>query len=183
MARVLAGRGNALGLVHVVSAMESCPTCKPWLDKSDGRTFLRGDAGNWLQFYCNSPSALACSFKHEGIEFVPEDNAFQRIADLPRAQAQADAVSPDRLHRRLTRYALWLCPVADVFAQDDGHLSIHQIEYSTDRMFCSEQIFVPLYDAISHQAVLAADAPRVAGFHASTHGYDDPFHPFFSRSV
>lgn len=31
-------------------------------------------------------------------------------------------------------------------------------------MFRSEQILVPLYDAISRQAVLAADAPRVAGF-------------------
>jgi DNA-binding transcriptional ArsR family regulator len=31
-------------------------------------------------------------------------------------------------------------------------------------MFRSEHILVPLYDAISRQAVLAADAPRVAGF-------------------
>ena len=37
-------------------------------------------------------------------------------------------------------------------------------EYSTDLMFRSELISVPLYDAISRQAVLAADAPRVAGF-------------------
>ena len=45
-----------------------------------------------------------------------------------------------------------------------GHWSIRQAEYSTDLMFRSEQILVPLYDAISRQAVLAADAPRVAGF-------------------
>jgi DNA-binding transcriptional ArsR family regulator len=31
-------------------------------------------------------------------------------------------------------------------------------------MFRTEQILVPLYDAISRQAVLAADADRVAGF-------------------
>ena len=31
-------------------------------------------------------------------------------------------------------------------------------------MFRSAHILVPLYDAISRQAVLAADAPRVAGF-------------------
>jgi hypothetical protein len=85
-------------------------------------------------------------------------------ADLPRAQALADAFNPEQLHRRLTRYAHWLCPVADVAAQDDWHWSIRQAEYSTDLMFRSEHLLVPLYDAMSRQAVLAADAPRVAGF-------------------
>lgn len=190
VARVLAERGNAPGLVHVISAMESCPSFKPWLDKSNGHVFLRGDTGKclhyyfyfvdedfglcylrvptWapfgLQFYCNGHSALARSLRREGIEFVQEDNAFLRVADLTRAQALADAFNPERLRRRLTRYAHWLCPVADVFAQDDWHWSIRQAEYSTDLMFRSEHILVPLYDAISRQAVLAADAPRVAGF-------------------
>jgi len=41
VSRVLAARGNAPGLVHVISAMESCPSYKPWLDKSNGHTFLR----------------------------------------------------------------------------------------------------------------------------------------------
>jgi DNA-binding MarR family transcriptional regulator len=190
VARVLAQRGNAPGLVHVVSAMESCPSYKPWLDKSNGHIFLRGDTGKclhyyfyfideefglcylrvptWapfgLQFYCNGHSVLACALKREGIEFVQEDNAFLRIADLARAQALADAINPEQLHQRLTRYARWLCPVADVFAQEDWHWSIRQAEYSTDLMFRSEQTLVPLFDAISRQAVLAADAPRVSGF-------------------
>ena len=146
VARVLAARGDAPGLVHVISAMEGCPSYTPWLDKSNGH------------------SALARSLRREGIEFVQEDNAFLRVADLARAQALADAFNPERLHRRLKRYAHWLCPVADVFAQDDWHWSIRQAEYSTDLMFRSEHILVPLYDAISRQAVLAADAPRVAGF-------------------
>ena len=103
-----------------------------------------------------------CSAK--GVEFVQEDNAFVRIADMQRAQALANAFSPDVLHQRLKRYAHWLCPVADVFAQDDWHWSIRQAEYSTDLMFRSRDILVPLYDALSRQAVLAADAPRVAGF-------------------
>jgi len=59
------------------------------------------------------------------------------------------------MHRRLKRYAHWLCPVADVFAQDDWHWSIRQAEYSTDLMFRSQDILAPLYDAISRQAVLA----------------------------
>ena len=190
VARVLAARGDAPGLVHVISAMESCPSYKPWLDKSNGHVFLRPDQGKclhyyfyfideefglcylrvptWapfgLQFYCNGHNALARSLKRAGIEFVQEDNAFLRIAELERAQALADSLNPDKLHRRLTRYAHWLCPVADVFAQDDWHWSIRQAEYSTDLMFRSREILTPLYDAISGQAVLAADAPRVAGF-------------------
>ena len=107
---------------------------------------------------------LAIALKREGIEFVQEDNAFVRVADLVRAQALADSFNPERLHRRLTRYAHWLCPVADVFGQDDWHWSIRQAEYSTDLMFRSREILTPLYDTVSRQAVLAADAPRVAGF-------------------
>ena len=190
VSRVLALRGDAPGLVHVISAMESCPSYKPWLDKSNGHVFLRGDTGKclhyyfyfideefglcylrvptWapfgLQFYCNGHSALAIALKREGIDFVQEDNAFLRVADLKRAQALADSFNPEKLHHRLTRYAHWLCPVADVFGQDDWHWSIRQAEYSTDLMFRSRDILVPLYDAISRQAVLAADAPRVAGF-------------------
>ncbi|MGH8830523.1 MAG: hypothetical protein ACREXV_05455, partial [Polaromonas sp.] len=40
-----------------------------------------------------------------GIDFVQADNAFLRIDNLPRAQALADALSPDMLHKRLDVYA------------------------------------------------------------------------------
>ena len=55
------------------------------------------------------------------------------------------------------------CPVLDVFGQA-YHWSLMQVEYSTDLMFRSDQILVPLYDAISRQAVLAVKAERVSGF-------------------
>lgn len=187
--RVLASRGEAPGLVHVLSAMEACPSYRPWHDKNSGKTYLRGDTGKclhyyfyfiddalglcylrvptWapfgLQFYCNGHSALAQSLKREGIDFAQADNAFLRIDDLPRAQALADALSPDVLHQRLDVYAQWLCPVLDVFGQS-YHWSIRQIEYSTDLMFKSADILTPLYDSLSRQSVLAADAPRVASF-------------------
>ncbi len=48
VARVLAERGDAPGLVHVISAMESCPSYKPWLDKSNGHIYLRPDMGKGL---------------------------------------------------------------------------------------------------------------------------------------
>lgn len=187
--RVLLRRGDAPGLVHVISAMEACPSYRPWHDKATGKTYLRGDTGKclhyyfyfideelglcylrvptWapfgLQFYCNGHSALAQSLKREGIDFAQADNAFLRIDDLPRAQALADALSPDVLHKRLDIYAQWLCPVLEVFGQS-YHWSIRQIEYSTDLMFKSAEILTPLYDSLSRQAVLGADAPRVASF-------------------
>jgi DNA-binding transcriptional ArsR family regulator len=190
VARVLAERGDTPGLVHVISAMEGCSSYKPWHDKATGRTALKPDSGKclhyyfyfidevlglcylrvptWapfgLQFYCNGHSVLARALTHEGIDFMQQDNAFLRIDDLPRAQALADAFSPDVLHQRLKRYAHWLCPVADVFGQDDWHWSIRQAEYSTDLLFRSSHTLAPLYDALSRQAVLAADAPRVASF-------------------
>lgn len=187
--RVLATRGDAPGLVHVISAMEACPSYRPWHDKASGKTYLRGDSGKCLhyyfyfvdeelglcylrvptwapfgwQFYCNGHSVLAQSLKREGIGFAQADNAFVRIDDLARAQALADALSPDVLHRRLDIYAQWLCPVLDVFGQS-YHWSIRQVEYSSDLLFKSAGILSPLYDCLSRQAVLAADAPRVASF-------------------
>ena len=44
------------------------------------------------------------------------------------------------------------------------HWSIRQIEYSTDLMFKSAQVLTPLYDCLSRQSVLAADAPKVTSF-------------------
>ncbi len=189
VARVLQVRGDAPGLVHVISAMEGCPSYKPWHDKASGKTFLRAEQGKclhyyfyfideefglcylrvptWapfgLQFYCNGHSALARALKREGIDFAQQDNAFLRVDNLARAQALADRFNPDALHRRLDRYAQWLCPVLDGFAQT-YHWSLRQVEYSTDLMFRSEHILVPLYDQLSRQAVLSADAERVAGF-------------------
>src|ERR1700674_5573536 len=174
---------------HVISAMEACPSYKPWHDKSSGKTYLRPETGKclhyyfyfiddelglcylrvptWapfgLQFYCNGHGAVARALKREGIGFVQADNAFLRIADVDRAQAIADALSPDMLHERLDRYAQWLCPVLDVFGQT-YHWSLRQAEYSTDLMFRSQQTLVPLYDVLSRQAVLAAHAGKVAGF-------------------
>ena len=110
VARVLAARGDAPGLVHVLSAMEACPSYKPWHNKTSGKTYLRPDQGKclhyyfyfideelglcylrvptWapfgLQFYCNGHSALGVALKREGIEYAQADNAFLRISDLAR---------------------------------------------------------------------------------------------------
>ena len=189
VAHVLATRGDAPGLVQVISAMEACPTYVPWHDKRTGKTYVKATQGKclhysfyviddeWgrcylrvptgapfsLQFYGKGHSALARALTREGIEPLPQDNAFLRMADGGRAQELADAFSPDRLHRRRDHYAQPFCPVLDVLGQVD-HWSLRQVEYSTDRMFRREEMRGPLYDAISRQAVRAANAERVSGF-------------------
>jgi hypothetical protein len=189
VAKVLAARGDAPGLVHVISAMETCATYRSWHDKGSGRTFLRPDTTKclhyyfyWmdrelgliyvrvptycpfrLQVYCNGHSWLARRLTREGIDFATADNAFVRIADFARAQALADGLNPDLLHRHLDRYARLCCPVLDVFGQT-YHWSIMQIEYSTDLLFKTEQVLSPLYAQLAREAVLSVKAEQVSTF-------------------
>ena len=189
VAKVLAARGEHPGLVHVISAMEACESYKPWHDKGSGKTFLKPDSGKclhyyfyfidealglcylrvptWcpfrLQFYCNGHSWLARKLATAGIDFTLADNAFVQASELERAQALADSLTPDELHRQLDRYAASLCPVGEVFGQR-YHWSLMQVEYSTDLIFRSEATLKPLYEQLSRQAVLAVKAEQVASF-------------------
>ena len=189
VAKVLAVRGEAPGLVHVISAMETCATYQPWHDKTSGRTFLRPDTTKclhyyfyWmdaelglihirvptycpfrLQVYFNGHSWLAARLRREGIDFATADNAFIRIADFARAQTLADTFNPELLHRHLDRYARLCCPVLDVFEQH-YHWSIMQAEYSTDLVFKSELVLRALYEQLSREAVLAVKAEQIATF-------------------
>ena len=70
-----------------------------------------------LQFYCNGHSWLARKLTAKGIGHSMADNAFVRIDDWALAQALADTLSPDQLHRTLDRYAKLYCSVSDVFGQ------------------------------------------------------------------
>lgn len=189
VAAVIKTRFDPPGLVHILSAMESCVSYKPWHDKTSGRTYLRGDSGKclhyyfyfidaelglcflrvptWapfrLQFYCNGHSWLARQLSKEGIAFATADNAFLRIENMPRAQEIADSFKPDGLHRALDRYAALCCPVLELF--DHGyHWSLMQTEYSTDLMFKSETTLKPLYEQLSRNAVLLVKAPQVMSF-------------------
>ena len=107
IAKVLTKRGDHPGLVHIISAMEACPTYRPWHSKQTHRTLLRPATGKclhyyfyfidaelgliylrvptWcpfrLQFYCNGHSWLARQLTAAGIGFVLADNAFLRIDD------------------------------------------------------------------------------------------------------
>lgn len=189
VAKVLAQRGDHPGLVHIISAMEACDSYKPWHDKRTGKTFLKPDSGKclhyyfyfidrklglcylrvptWcpfrLQFYCNGHGWLARQLDTAGIDFTLADNAFIRIEDFAAAQALADNLKPDLLHRRLDDYVKRCCPVAEVFEQP-YHWSLMQAEYSTDLVFRSEMTLEPLYTELSRQAVLAVKADQVTTF-------------------
>ena len=189
VAEVLAARGDHPGLVHVISAMEACPTYKPWHSKETHRTFLRPATGKclhyyfyfidaelgliylrvptWcpfrLQFYCNGHSWLARQLTAAGIGFELADNAFVRIDDWQRAQTLADHLSPATLHEVLDRYAEQCCPVFDVLAPS-YHWSLMQVEYATDLVFRSQVVLKPLYEQLSRQAILTVKAEHVATF-------------------
>src|ERR1700746_3304028 len=189
VAKVLAARGSHPGLVHVISAMEACDTYKPWHDKHTHRTFLRPDTGKclhyyfyfmdaelgliylrvptWcpslLQFYANGHSWLSRQLTAAGVGFTLADNAFLRIDDWERAQALANTLSPDHLHRILDPYAQEGCPVLDLFAQS-YHWSFMQVEYATDLVFRTPAILKPLYEQLSRQAILTVKAEHVATF-------------------
>jgi hypothetical protein len=187
--QILAQRGAHPGLVHIFSALEPCLSFKPWHDKKTGRTFLKPDDGKcihyyfyfideelglcylrvptWapfrLQFYFNGHNALAVKLAREGIAYQLVDNAFIDIADFPRAQALADQIQVEKLHRRLDRLARRFCPVLRHFPSG-VHWSIHQAENATDIVFKRQDDLKPLYEALVRTAIHAVKAEDVATF-------------------
>ena len=55
---VLEQRGRHPGLVHILSAMEACPSYEPWHDKATGKTFLRYVEGTLNIVQCPCPSKM-----------------------------------------------------------------------------------------------------------------------------
>lgn len=184
---IVARRGDHAGLVHIFSAMEPCPSYKPWHDKKTGTTSLRPTEAKclhyyfyfidpelglcylrvptWapfrLQFYFNGHNLLASRLRQAGIDCALSDNAFVHIADFERAQQLAE-VRVDRLHRLLDRLARQYCPVV---AQFGGyHWSLMQVEYATDILWQRPADLAPLYDTLVRTAVHAVRAEDVATF-------------------
>jgi hypothetical protein len=186
---VLKKRGAHEGLVCIFSAMEACPSYKPWHDKPSGRTFLKGDTGKclhyyfyfidrdlglcyvrvptWapfrLQVYFNGHGALEAALRKRQIEAQMLDNGFVQVADWPAAQRLAETLKPQWLHRKLDRYARRFCPPVALF--DSGyHWSLMQVEYATDIVFRRQQELAPIYESLVRTAVHAVKADNVATF-------------------
>jgi hypothetical protein len=187
--RVLQQRGNHPGLVHILSAMESCSRYQPWCNKATGEVSVKRREGKclhyyfyfmdpefglvhlrvptWapfrLQFCCNGHSWLAHQLSAAGIGYRMEDNAFARIDDWGRAQQLADSLVATDLHHVLDEYAALCCPVADVFNQT-YHWSLMEVEYATDLAFRSSGFLKPVYEQLVRQTVLTVKAEQIATF-------------------
>jgi hypothetical protein len=186
---IIAQRGDHPGLVHIFSAMEPCPSFRPWHDKASAKTMLKSTEAKclhyyfyfihpelglcylrvptWapfrLQFYFNGHNLLALKLKEAGIAYTLLDNAFASIADFPRAQAMADSLDIRRLHRYLDQIAAGYCPVTGHFPSG-YHWSLMQVEYATDVVFRRQSDFQPLYQAITHTAIHAVKPEHVSTF-------------------
>lgn len=210
IAEVLRQRGNHPGLVHILSAMESCPTYKPWHDKSSGRTFLKGDLSKCLhyyfyfideelgllfvrvptwcpfrvQFYFNGHNLLAAKLAAQNINYQLLDNVFIEIDDLQKAQALADDLDIPRLHQKLDDYARRCCPVIESL-ELTYHWSLMQTEYSTDIIFKRQTDLAALYDSLVRTAVHTVKPDHIATFlgRKLTNKYQDEMGNRFSTRL
>ena len=186
---ILATRGTHSGLVHIFSAMETCPAFTPHYDKETGTTRLHHKTTKclhyyfyfidavfglcylrvptWapfrLQFYCNGHAWLANQLAAEGIPYTPLDNTFRCIADCARAQELADAFPVEALHRALDALAQRYCPVIR-HVPDGYHWSLLQVEYATDLIFKRAEDLGPLYETLIRTAIHTVKPDQVAMF-------------------
>ena len=186
---ILVERGDHPGLVHIFSAMEACPSFRPWHDKRSHHTFLKPTQGKclhyyfyfidevfglcyvrvptWapfrLQVYFNGHHWLARRLDKAGIAYEMADNAFLAIDDFARAQKLANSLDAKQLHRRLNRWAKQFAPIQRLF-RAGYHWSFMQAEYATDVVFHRQADFQPLYETIVRNAVHTVKAEHVATF-------------------
>jgi hypothetical protein len=186
---VIAQRGDHPGIVHILSAMESCTAFKPWHDKQTHKTFFKYDSGRclhyyiyfidkdfglcylriptWapyrLQFYFNGHNWLARQLDKKGIAYEQVENAFIRIDDFEKAQKLADKFSVTRLHKFLRRCARRFCPVISRF-RSGVHWSIMQAEYATDVIFKDHESLAPIYEELVRTLAHAVKPDNIAMF-------------------
>jgi len=182
-------KGNAPGVVHILSALELCPSYQPWHDKKTGKTYLKPDTGKclhyyfyfndeklgygfvrvstWcpfrLQVYVNGHSILARKLQEAGIKYTMLDNAFDSIGDIGKAQQLADEISPGELMEKLNELAWKYCPV---YKQLDlrYHWFIKQAEYATDIVFKKQNLLQQIYSELIATAIHTVQPDNIATF-------------------
>lgn len=189
--QILRERGEQPGLVHIFSAMESCPAYRPWHDKRSGKTYVKGTSSKclhyyiyfideylglcylrvptWapfrLQFYFNGHNWLASQLRQKKIGFELQDNAFLQIDDFEIANQLAAQLDIKQLHAKLDLFARQYCPVIHELNLR-YNWSIMQAEYATDLVFKRQstlQAFYPLLLEILIQAVKPVDIATFLG--------------------
>ena len=187
--KVLKKRGNHPGLVHIFSAMEACPSYKPWHNKKTHHTYLKPSQSKclhyyfyfideklglcyvrvptWcpfrLQIYFNGHGWLDSELRKRNIDYQLIDNVFTSIDNFPKAQKISDQLKVDMIHSALDRFADQYCPVIRKFNLR-YHWSIMQAEFATDVVFKRQQDLKAVYDQLTRTAIHVVKPENVATF-------------------
>lgn len=186
---ILKQRGEQPGLVHIFSAMESCPSYQPWHDKNTGKTYLKATTSKclhyyfyfidaelglcflrvptWcpftLEFYFNGHAHLAARLKERGIAFEQRDNAFVNMADFEAANQLAQDLNVEHLHAKLDELARQYCPAATTL-QHQYYWSIRQAEYATDVVFKRPAVLQAIFSALIYVLAVCVQPDDIATF-------------------
>lgn len=186
---ILDKRGPGPGLVHILSAMETCQAYKPWHDKSNGRNYVQATTGKclhyyfyfideelglcylrvptWcpfrLQFYCNGHNWLAHQLDQDGVGYQLADNAFIDIADFDRANERAATFAVEQLQQKLDEFAQRYCPVVGEL-QLIYTWSLTQVEYATDIVFNDQTTLQSAYPLLVERLIQAVKPADIATF-------------------
>jgi len=189
IAAIIEGRGEAEGPVHIFSALEVNKTYKPWHDKTNGKTYFKGDNTKCLtyyfyfidrefglcfirvptiapfkiDFYFNGHNWLETKLKKNGISYQKVDNAFTYISDFEDAQRLSDQIRVEDLHKALDIFVARYCPMPDEWELSYNY-TIRQVEYSCDILFKCEEALKPLYDNIIKTAMHTVTPDDIANF-------------------
>ena len=187
--KVLGKRGYHNGLVHILSAMESCDSYQPWHDKKTGKTYLKGAQGKclhyyfyfidsylgygyirvptWspfkLQIYINGHNILANELDRNNIKYTMLDNSFDFIEDFEKAQEISDNIEVKEIHKRLDALSKKYCPVISHFNRV-YHWSITQVEYATDIVFKKQKDLQAIYSELIATAIHTVKPDNIATF-------------------
>lgn len=186
---ILEKRGNHPGLIHIFSAMEPCPSYKPWHNKKTHQTYLKYADGKclhyyfyliddelgrcyvrvptWcpfrLQIYFNGHNLLASSFQKQEIGYTLIDNVFTNIDSFAEAQKISDQLTVDCIHKKIDEFADKFCPVIKKFDLR-YHWTIMQSEYATDIVFKKQADLQDIYGQLTRSAIHTVKPENIATF-------------------
>ena len=189
ISKIIEKRGSHPGIVHILSAMETCNSYKPWHDKNSHNTYLKYTQGKclhyyfyfidellglcyvrvptWcpfqLQIYFNGHNLLASKLRENNIDYVLKDNAFLTISDFTIAQMLSDQLNIDHIFKKLNEFAEQFCPIIKKFNLK-YHFSIMQAEYATDIIFKSQNELNVLYENLVRTAIHTVKPENIATF-------------------
>lgn len=187
--KIIKERGDHPGLVHILSAMESCPSYKPWHNKKTGKTYLKSitskclhyyfyvideDLGlcyirvpTWcpfrLQIYFNGHNVLKSAMDKKGIQSEMRENAILRTDSFETAQEISNDLNISHIHKKLNEFATLYCPVIKYFHLE-YHWSVMQIEYATDIVFKRQEDLQLIYENLTRTAIHTVKPENIATF-------------------